>query len=75
MDASVSSAEKLKAAGATLSVQSDLAHASENTFLKREQTIAAVLKIIPTVMVHDVPPDLIPVAACVRVTHCTVASG
>ncbi len=74
MDISVSSAEKLKAAGATLSVQRDLTNASEHTFLKQEQAVAAVLKIIPTIMFHDVPAELLPVAACIRVTHCTVAS-
>ncbi len=75
MEPSTSSAEKLKAAGATLSVQPDLAQATENTFINWEQVIASVLKIIPTVMVHDVPPDLLAVAACVRITHCTVASS
>ena len=74
MDLSLPTAEKLKAAGATLSVQRDLTSATEYTLLKQEAAVAAVLKIIPTVMFHDVPAALLPVAACIRVTHCTVAT-
>jgi hypothetical protein len=75
MDVSVSTAEKLKGAGATLSVQQDLSNATEASLLKKEPAVAAVLKIIPTVMFHDMPGELLPVAACIRVTHCTVATA
>lgn len=74
MDLSTLTAEKLKAAGATLSVQREVAPPTEYTLLKQEQAIAAILKIIPTVMFHNVPAELLPIAACVRVTHCTVAT-
>ncbi len=73
MALNVDNAEKLKSAGATLSVVPPRSDLSETALLKREGALAAVLKITPTVMCHALPADLASVAAFIGVTHCTLA--
>lgn len=75
MDISISSAKKLKAAGATLSANPHLTDGAEQTLARLEPGVTAVLKVIPSVLFHDVPKDLVPVAASIGVTHCTVAAN
>jgi hypothetical protein len=63
-------AEKLKQAGATISVSltSDVTEAS---LLALGPSLSAALRLIPAVMVHGVPARLLPVGAFVGATHCT----
>jgi hypothetical protein len=63
-------AEKLKQAGATLSVSlpSDV---SEASLLALGPALSSALRLIPAVMVHGVPAKLLAVAAFVGATHCT----
>jgi hypothetical protein len=63
-------AEKLKQAGATLSV-SLTPNVSESSLLALAPALSTALRMIPAVMVHGVPARLLPVAAFVGATHCT----
>jgi hypothetical protein len=63
-------AEKLKQAGATLSVSLP-PNVTEASLLALGPALSTTLRMIPAVMVHGVPARLLPVAAFVGVTHCT----
>ena len=62
--------EKLKQAGATLSV-SPAANLTEESLLSLGPSLSTALRQVSAVMVHGVPARLLPVAAFVGVTHCT----
>jgi hypothetical protein len=63
-------AEKLKQAGATLSV-SPTSTITEASLLALGPALSTALRLIPAVLVHGVPARLLPVAAFVGATHCT----
>jgi len=63
-------AEKLKQAGATISV-SLTSKVTEESLLALGPSLSTALRLIPAVMVHGVPARLLPVAAFVGATHCT----
>jgi hypothetical protein len=63
-------AEKLKQAGATISV-SLTPNVTEDSLLALGPALSTVLRMVPAVMVHSVPARLLPVAAFLGVTHCT----
>jgi hypothetical protein len=63
-------AEKLKQAGATLSI-SVTPDVSETSLLALGPSLSTALRLIPAVMVHSVPARLLSVAAFVGATHCT----
>jgi hypothetical protein len=63
-------AEKLKQAGATLSV-SLTSKVTEASLLALGPALSTALRLIPAVVVHGVPARLLPVAAFVGATHCT----
>jgi len=64
-------AEKLKQAGATLSI-SVTPDVTEAALLALGPSLSTALRLIPAVMVHSVPARLLAVAAFVGATHCTV---
>jgi hypothetical protein len=63
-------AEKLKQAGATLSI-SLTSDVTETSLLALGPAFSAALRLIPAVMVRGVPARLLSVAAFVGATHCT----
>jgi hypothetical protein len=63
-------AEKLKQAGATISV-SLASDVTETGLLALGPTLSTALRSIPAVMLHSVPARLLAVAAFVGATHCT----
>ncbi len=63
-------AEKLKQAGATVSVSLP-SKVTEASLLALGPAMSAALRLIPAVMVHGVPARLLAVAAFVGATHCT----
>jgi hypothetical protein len=63
-------AEKLKQAGATMSV-SLASTVTEDSLLAMGPALSTVLRLIPSVLVHRLPARLLPVAAILGVTHCT----
>ncbi|HEX4182135.1 MAG TPA: hypothetical protein VHY34_02625 [Caulobacteraceae bacterium] len=73
MDLSRSATEKLHRLGATLSVgQDDDASYTEHDLLKLEAGIAGALHIVPSVLLHGVPRELMLVAGLAGGTHCAV---
>jgi len=66
-------AEKLKQAGATISV-SVTPNVTEAALLALGPSLSTVLRTIPAVIVHGVPAQLLPVTASLGVTHCTATS-
>jgi hypothetical protein len=66
-------ASKVHAAGATLSAAPPHGGYSELDLLRLEAPLAAALKSVRTVMLHDVPAELLPIATFVGVTHATVS--
>lgn len=76
MEPTIPNAEKLKQAGATLSVLPDRARAlTEQTVLKLEALIAESLKRVPAILLHQALPDALAAAGLVGITHCTVAES
>lgn len=63
-------AEKLKQAGATISVSLP-SKVTEESLLALGPPLSTALRLIPAVLVHGVPARLLPVAAFVGATHCT----
>jgi hypothetical protein len=63
-------AEKLKQAGATISVSLP-SNVTEASLLALGPSLSTALRLIPAVLVHGVPARLLPVAAFVGATHCT----
>jgi hypothetical protein len=63
-------AEKLKQAGATVSV-SPASEVTEASLLALGPALSTALRSIPAVMLHSVPAQLLAVAAFVGATHCT----
>lgn len=69
-------AEKVRRAGATLSAhpEGELCY-TEAALLKLEPVLAYILKIVPTVMFQELPPELMPVAGHIGATHCSFAEA
>ncbi len=68
---SAENARKLQRAGATFSV-SLKAPMTESSLLNLQAALAPTLRIVPTLMLHKTPAGLLPVAAHLGATHCTV---
>lgn len=66
-------ASKVHAAGATLSAGPPHGGYTEFDLFRLEAPLAAALKNVRTVMLHDVPAELLPIAAFVGVTHATIS--
>jgi len=67
-------AEKLKQAGATISVTLT-SKVTEASLLALAPPLSSALRLIPSVMVHGVPARLLAVAAFVGATHCTATAS
>ena len=72
MELTLENAQKLKRVGATLSAAPGRHALGEPGLLRLEPLVRAAVKITPAILFHDLAPDLIPVAAAIGVTHCTV---
>ena len=66
-------AAKVHAAGATLSAGPPHGGYTELDLFRLEAPLAAALKTVRTVMLHDVPAEMLPIAAFVGFTHATIS--
>lgn len=71
-DLSPPMAEKLRRVMATLSVHRSEAQ-DENAILTLAPEVRRVQSLVPAILLHDVRPDLLPLAGYIGVTHCTLA--
>jgi hypothetical protein len=72
LDISAATAAKVGAAGATLSIPPPELPYLELALSRLERRIEVALRSIRALMLHDIPADLLPVAALIGATHCTV---
>lgn len=72
LTATPANVEKLKSAGATLSLAPE-ADPTEATLLRHTPAYLAAAKSVHAVMLHSIPLGLAPAAALAGATHCTLA--
>jgi hypothetical protein len=65
-------AEKVHAAGATLTLPPSEVPCTELAMFRHEAAFLVALKSVRAVLLHDMSPDLLPVAGAVGVSHCTL---
>ena len=76
MEPTLTNAEKIRAAGATLSITpSDHEPFSELALFRLESQLSAAAHLVKAVLAHGVPQHLLPVAGFAGVTHCVVGDA
>lgn len=75
LEPSLANAEKVRAAGATLSIAPpDQIPFTERGLVRLGSHSALVFQAVKAVMAHEVPQGLLPLASSAGVTHCTLAN-